>query len=80
MNRKQTLKMPRQQQGCFAWRPKHNPFLIALLPGNFGSLNVVDDLKRKNKNFFIFQSKHHENQKFKTKRIIPAPANCLDRV
>ena len=35
MDRKQTQRMTRQQQGCFARYPQHNLFLIALLPGNF---------------------------------------------
>jgi hypothetical protein len=35
MDRKQTPKMTGQQPGCFARRLQHNPFLIALLPGNF---------------------------------------------
>ncbi len=35
MDRKQTQKMPRQQQGCFARHLKHNPLLIVLFPGNF---------------------------------------------
>jgi len=35
MDLKQTQKMTGQQPGCKVRHPKHNPFFIALLPGNF---------------------------------------------